>query len=154
MPERLVDVKTDVKTGGRVLHTFPVTVNDGTAERGEDGFKKKALEAAANAQLVPNNELETLSVDMHITRSGPLEPDSDPLGVLAETKEGLDQIVRERAFLLWEQAGRPDGEADEFWDQAQRQRWCERAYALWEREGCPQGKAEEHWYRTLNFERN
>ena len=150
MPKHLVDVKT----GERVLHTFPVTISDRTAETGEDGFKKKALEAAANAKLVPNKELETLSASMHVSRSGPLEPYLDPLGVLAETKAGLDQVVRERAFLLWEQAGRPDGRADEFWYQAQYQRWCERAYALWEREGCPEGKADEHWYRTFNFERS
>src|ERR1700729_1786875 len=120
MVERLVDVKT----GERVLHTFPVTISDRTAETGEDAFKEKALEAAANAKLVPNKDLETLSAHMHISRSGPLEPYSDPLGVLAETKEGLDQVVRERAFSLWEQAGRPDGRADEFWNQAQYQRLC------------------------------
>jgi hypothetical protein len=150
MPERLVDVKESE----RVVHTFPVTISDRDAETGEHGFKKKALEAAANAKLVPNKELETLSVTMHISRSGPLEPDRDPLGVLAETKAGLDQVVRERAFLLWEQAGWPNGRADEFWHRAQHQRWCDRAYALWEREGCPQGKADEHWHHTLNFERN
>lgn len=150
MPERLVDVKT----GERLLHTFPITTGDRTAEAGEDAFKKKALEAAANAKVVPNEELETLSARMHLSRGGPLEPNPDPLGVLAETKEGLDQVVRERAFLLWEQAGRPDDRSDEFWYQAQHQRWCERAYALWEREGCPEGKADEHWYRTLDFERS
>jgi hypothetical protein len=150
MPERLVDVKDSEK----VVHTFPVTISDGEAKSGEDGFKKKALEAAANAKLVPNNELGALSATMHISRGGPLEPDPDPLGVLAETKEGLDQVVRERAFLLWHQAGRPDGRADEFWHRAQHQRWCERAYALWERQGCLQGRADEHWHRTLNFEKN
>ena len=70
----------------------------------------------------------------------------------AETKAGLDQVVRERAYLLWEQAGRPDGRADDFWHQAQHQRFCERAYALWDREGCPEGKADEHWFRTRAFE--
>jgi hypothetical protein len=150
MPERLVDVNA----GGRVLHTFPVTTSDRTAEMGEDGYKRKALEAAANAKLVPNRELKTLSAHMHVSRSGPLEPDRDPHGVLAETTEGLDQVVRERAFLLWEQAGRPDGSAEEFWHRAQHQRWCERAYALWEREGCPEGQANEHWHRTLTFERS
>ena len=150
MPERLVDVKT----GEKVLHVFPVAISDRSAETGEDGFKKKALEAAANAKLVPNKEFETLSANMHVCRSGPLEPYPDPLGVLAETKEGLDQVVRERAFLLWEQAGRPYGRAEEFWYRAQHQRWCERAYALWERESCPEGKADEHWCRTLDFERS
>jgi len=104
--------------------------------------------------LVPNKELEALTASMHFSRCGPLEPDPDPLGVLAETKAGLDKVIRERAFLLWEQAGRPDGRADEFWYLAQYRQWCERAYALWEREGCPEGKADEHWWRTLNFERS
>lgn len=148
MPERLVDVKA----GERLLHTFPVTTSEQTAEPGDEGFKKKALEAAAYAKVVPNEELESLSARMHVSRGGPLQLNSDPLGALAETKEGLDQVVRERAFLLWEQAGRPDDRADEFWYQAQNQRWCERAHALWEREGCPEGKADEHWYRTLDFE--
>ena len=149
MPERLVDIKT----GERLLHTFPVTTSDQTAQAGDESFKKKALEAAAHAEVVPNEELETLSARMHVSRGGPLQPNPDPLGVLAETKEGLDQVVRERAYLLWQQAGRPDGRTDEFWHQAQHQRWCERAYALWKREGCLEGKADEHWHRTLDFER-
>ena len=62
------------------------------------------------------------------------------------TKVGLDQVVRERACLLWEQAGRPDGRADDFWHQAQPQRFCERAYALWEREGCPEGEVAPVWW--------
>ena len=89
---------------------------------------------------------------MHVSRGGQLTPYGDPHGVLAETKAGLDQVVRERAYLLWEQAGRPDDRADDFWHEAQDQRFCERAYALWEREGCPEGKADEYWYRTRAFE--
>ena len=51
---------------------------------------------------------------MHVSRGGQLTPYGDPHGVLAETKAGLDQVVRERAYLLWEQAGRPEGRADNF----------------------------------------
>ena len=96
MPERLVDVKT----GERILHTFSVAISDRAAETSDESHKRKALEAAAHAKLVPTQELETLSAHLHVGRGGPLEPDRDPLGVLAETKEGLDQVVRERAFLL------------------------------------------------------
>ena len=32
-----------------------------------------------------------------------------------------DQFVRERAYDLWEQAGRPDGRNDEFWALAARE---------------------------------
>jgi Protein of unknown function (DUF2934) len=146
MPERLVDVE---KQGVKVLHTFPVTINPPAAD---EAFEQKALEAAGHAKLVPNEELESLNAKMHISRGGQLSPYGDQHGVLAETKAGLDQVVRERAYLLWEQAGRPDGRADDFWHQVQYQRFCERAYALWEREGCPEGKADAHWYRTRGFE--
>jgi hypothetical protein len=145
MPERLVDVE---KQGANVLHTFPVTISP-PAE--EEAFKQKALEAAGNAKLVPNEELESLNAKMHVSRGGQLTPYGDPHGVLAETKAGLDQVVRERAYLLWEQAGWRVDRADDFWHQAQHQRFCERAHALWEREGCPEGKADEHWFRTRAF---
>ena len=147
MPERLVDVE---KKGAKILHTFPITVSAPAVK--EEAFKEKALEAAANAKLVPNEELESLNAKMHVSRGGQLTPFGDPHCVLAETKTGLDQVVRERAYLLWERAGRPNGRADDFWHQAQHQRFCERAYTLWEREGCPEGKADEHWFRTRTFE--
>jgi DUF2934 family protein len=147
MRERLVDVE---RKGAEVLHTFPVTISDPAKE--DDAFKNKALEAAAHAQLVPNEQLEDLHANMHVSRGGQLTPFGDPHGVLAETKAGLDQVVRERAYLLWEQAGRPDGAADHFWHEAQRQRFRERAYAMWEREGRPEGKADEHWHRIRGFE--
>ena len=101
MPERLVDVE---KQGSRVLHTFPVTVSAPPEEEG--AFKHKALVAAANAKLVSNEELDSLNAKMHVSRSGQLTPYGDPHGVLAETKAGLDEVVRERAYFLWEQASR------------------------------------------------
>jgi hypothetical protein len=56
--------------------------------------------AAANAKLVPNEELESLNAKMHVSRGGQLTPYGDPHGVLAETKAGLDQVVRERAICF------------------------------------------------------
>jgi hypothetical protein len=147
MPERLVDVETQ---GSKVLHTFPVTIS---APAVEEAFKEKALEAAGNAKLVPNEELGGLSAKMHISHGGQLTAHGDPHGVLAETKAGLDQFVRKHAYVLWEQTGRPDGYADDFWHQAQHQRFCERAYALWAREGRPEGKADEHWFRRAPLRR-
>ena len=147
MAERLVDVE---RKGAAVLHTFPVMTSAPPME--EEPFKQKALEAAANAKLVPNEELENLNARMHVGRGGQLTPFGDQHGVLAETKAGLDQVVRDRAYLMWEEAGRPDGCADDFWHEAQYQRFCERAYALWEREGRPEGRAEDHWFRTRAFE--
>jgi hypothetical protein len=65
MPERLVDVE---KQGSKVLHTFPVTISAPAVE--EEAFKEKALEAAGNAKLVPNEELERLNAKMHVSRDG------------------------------------------------------------------------------------
>ena len=36
---------------------------------------------------------------------------------MPEHKPGHDQ-VRQRAYALWEQAGRPEGRSEEFWHQA------------------------------------
>ncbi len=146
MPERLVDVE---RQGLEVLHTFPVTLSPPADEA---AFEQKALQAAGHAQLVPNEQLESLTAKMHVSRGGQLTPYGDPHGVLAETKAGLDQFVRDRAYFLWERAGLPEGRADDFWRQAQHQRFRERAYALWEREGRPEGNADEYWYRTRAFE--
>jgi hypothetical protein len=38
----------------------------------DEAFKQKALEAAGNAKLVPNEELERLNAKMHVSRGGQL----------------------------------------------------------------------------------
>ena len=54
MPERLVDVE---KKAGRQVSAH-VSCHDQRPCWGEEAFKEKALEAAGNAKLVPNEELE------------------------------------------------------------------------------------------------
>jgi hypothetical protein len=147
MAERLVDVLDSRKD---VIHTFPITIEG--SETSDAQYEKKALEAAAYEKLVPDNELNGLTARMHISRRGPLEPHGDDRQVLAQTKESLDQIVRDRAYFLWEQEGRPDGLADEHWQRAQEQHLQERAYTLWEQEGRPDGRTDEHLDRTREFE--
>jgi hypothetical protein len=147
MTERLVDV---LGTGKGVIHTFPITIEG--SDTSDAQYEKKALEAAAYEKLVPDTELSSLTARMHTSRSGPLEPYGDNRHVLAQTKDSLDQIVRGRAYLLWEQEGRPDGRADEHWQRAQEQHLHERAYALWEQEGRPEGRTDEHLDRTREFE--
>jgi len=147
MAERLVDV---LDRRENVIHTFPITIEG--SETSDAQYEKKALEAAAYEKLVPNNELNGLTARMHISRSGPLEPYGDNRDILAQTKESLDQIVRTRAYLLWEQEGRPDGRADEHWQRAQEQHLQERAHARWEQEGRPEGRADEYLDRTREFE--
>jgi hypothetical protein len=149
MTERLVDVVNDKKT---VLHTFPVQVNSPDSGVSDEKFEEKALSAAAHAQLVPTEELETLSTRIHVSRGGQVSPYGTNLPILTETKEGLEQIVRERAYLLWEQEGCRDDCADEYWHRAHEQRLRERAYRIWEQEGRPEGHAERHWHWTRDFE--
>ena len=40
---------------------------------------------------------------------------TNPLDI---TNEEYQQRIRERAYLLWEEDGRPEGRADEYWDRA------------------------------------
>jgi hypothetical protein len=145
--ERLVDVLNHNKT---VLHTFPVSVSK--SHPSETQFEDKALSASTHAQLVPTEELENLSARMHVSRGGPVIPYGDRHDVLMETKADLDRIVRERAYLLWEQEGRAEGRADEYWHRAHKQRLRERAYRIWEQEGHPEDQADRHWNWTCGFE--
>jgi Protein of unknown function (DUF2934) len=147
--ERLVDVLNDKKT---VLHTFPVALGASGAKESDTKFEEKALSSAAHSQLVPTDELESLSARMHVSRSGTMTPYGDSHDVLMETKTDLDRIVRERAYQLWEQEGRPEGRSDEYWHRAHEQRLRERAYRIWEQEGCPEGQADRHYSWTCGFE--
>jgi len=38
---------------------------------------------------------------------------------MSENKSSNEEQVRKRAYELWEQAGRPEGRNDEFWNQAE-----------------------------------
>jgi DUF2934 family protein len=148
MAERLVDV---LDKNGTVIHIFPITLAESDAAD-DDKYKAKALEAAANGQLVPDADLKSLTARIHIGRGGSLAPYGDNLAGDSETKIGLGQAVRERAYLLWEQEGRPQGRAEEYWHRALDQHLRERAYVLWQQEGSPEGRAEEYWHRVLEFE--
>lgn len=113
MTENLVDV---LDGNGTVLHTFPVTVGASISSPTEKDFEEKALSAAAHAQLVPTPDLESLSARIHVGRGGTLTAYGDARDVMSETKIGLDQIVREQAYQIWEQEGRPEGQADRHWN--------------------------------------
>jgi len=76
----------------------------------------------------------------------------DNLATDSQTKTGLEQVVRERAYLLWDQEGRPEGRTEEYWHRALDQHLRERAYMLWQQEGSPEGRADEYWRRVVDFE--
>lgn len=149
MAERLVDVLNTNKT---VLHTYPITIGDSDIASKDAEYEGKASRAAAHAQLVPDADLKSLTTRMHIGRGGALAPYGDGRDVLSQTKQGLDQAVRERAYFLWQQEGCQDGRANEYWDRAHEQHLRKRAYVLWQQEGCPEGRADEYWHRTREFE--
>lgn len=136
MEKRLVDV---LDSNGLVIHTYPITLDESGGAATEAQFKAKALEAAAHGQLVPDVELGSLTARMHLSRGGPMQPYGDEIRTDSETKPGLEQAVRERAYFLWEQEGRPEGRADEYWHRALDQHLRERAYVLWQQEGSPEG---------------
>ena len=64
-----------------------------------------------------------------------MAPYRDGVEQRSETKIGLEQAVRERAYLLWEKAGCPEGRAEEYWHRARDQHLLERPYVLWQQEG-------------------
>jgi len=149
MTERLVDV---MREGGAVIHTYPVTLDAPPDVATDEDFEARALEAAAHGQLVPNEDLTTLTAQIHVSRAGQLSPYGDDVDSASETKLGLEQCVRERAYFLWESGGRPNGKSEEFWYCALDQHIRERAYVLWEQEGRPAGGQDEYWRRMRDFQ--
>jgi hypothetical protein len=147
---RLVDVVS--KTGG-VLHTYPVTLSDSEPAPGDGDYIAKALEAAAHGRLVPDCDLDGLTARMHVSRGGRMQPYGDEVETSSQTKAGLEDEIRERAYLLWEESGCPEGKADEFWHQALDQHLRGRAYVLWEQKGHPQG-ADDDWHQVREFQSN
>lgn len=149
MAERLVDV---FDNSGRVLHTYPITLDEAEGPVGDAEYQAKALKAAAHGQLVPDADLAGLTARMHHSRGGRMQPYGDDISTASETKPALEQDVRERAYAIWEKEGRPEGRAEEFWHRALDQHLRERAFVLWQQEGSLEGRAEEDWDQTREFE--
>jgi hypothetical protein len=149
MTERLVDV---LDSSGNVLHTYPITLGELGDDAIESAYEAKALEAAAQGRLVPDGELESLTARIHIGRGGQMSPYGDEVRGDSETKVGLEQAVRTRAHALWEQDGRPEDRASEYWHRAFDELLRERAYVLWQQEGSPEGRADEYWERLIKFQ--
>ncbi len=149
MAERLVDV---LDSSGSVIHTYPVTLGELGNVADDAEYLRKALAAAASGRLVPDTDLGGLKARIHVARSGQMATYGDDLDRDSETKTGLEQKVRERAYFLWEKDGRPSGHAEEHWQRALDEHLRERAYVLWQQEGSPEGHADEYWYRIKEFE--
>jgi len=67
---------------------------------------------------VPDDKLGTLTARMHTGRGGQMAPYGDDPQGNSETRQDLGQVVRERAYLLWENKGRLEGRAEEYWHRA------------------------------------
>ena len=80
--------------------------------------EQEALRLAALEQIVPEAEAEPLQAREHISRGGPLAPYSDVLETKLQKLHRTEQRIRERAYFLWQQAGRPEAQADEHWHRA------------------------------------
>jgi hypothetical protein len=39
---------------------------------------------------------------------------------MSNAKQDLETRIRERAYVLWEEDGRPEGRAEEYWERARR----------------------------------
>ena len=65
-----------------------------------------------------------------------------------------EQHIRERAYLLWVEEGKPEGKAAVHWELAKllnemhERRISVHAYNIRLDEGKPEGKAQEHWERA------
>jgi hypothetical protein len=81
-----------------------------------------------------------------------MEPLDDTVSSNSETKLGLEQSVRELAYALWEEEGRPDGRTDEYWHRALDQHLWQRAYVLRQQGGSVEGGAGENWDQTREFQ--
>jgi len=65
----------------------------------------------------------------------------------------MAETIRNTAYFLWEQDGRPEGRSFDYWLRAKEMHQRQLAYDRWLAEGTPMGRAEAHWLeaaRTLD----
>ena len=115
MKECLVDVLNARNT---VLHVFSVALErqDGTPIAVNP--EQEALRLAAQAQLVPPTDAQSLHARPHVARGGQLTPYGDVLDDRRRSLEQAEQHIRERAYFLWQQDGYVEDQADKHWHQA------------------------------------
>ena len=115
MNERLVDV-LDVRD--KVLHVFPIAVEDGDGAAQDAECVREALRTAVHLHLVPEAEVGSLRGRIHVSRGGQLAPLGDALLVRQQAQERAEQRVRVRAYFLWKRDGFPKHPAEAYWYQA------------------------------------
>lgn len=58
--------------------------------------------------------------------------------------------IRDTAYFLWEQDGRPEGQAMSYWLKAKQMHQRQLAYDRWLAEGTPPDRSDLHWYEAGN----
>ncbi|QQR41068.1 DUF2934 domain-containing protein [Devosia rhizoryzae] len=53
--------------------------------------------------------------------------------------------IRQTAYFLWEQDGRPEGRAMDYWLRAKAMHQRQMAFDRWLAEGTPPDRSAEHW---------
>lgn len=57
----------------------------------------------------------------------------------------LAEMIRNTAYFLWEQDGRPEGRSFDYWLRAKEMHLRQMAYDKWLAEGTPPDRAETNW---------
>lgn len=105
LTERFADIL--LNSSGTVLHTYPITLSESCNALDDAAYQAKGAESGGARPACSDAELGTLTARMCTARGGQMAPYGDELEENSETKLGLVQAVRERAYLLWEKDGRP-----------------------------------------------
>ena len=58
----------------------------------------------------------------------------------------LAEAIRRTAYFLWEQDGRPEGKAQDYWLRAKEAYLRELAFDRWLAEGSPLGRELDNWW--------
>ena len=58
----------------------------------------------------------------------------------------LAEAIRRTAYFLWEQDGRPEGKAQDYWLKAKEAHLRHAAFDRWLAEGSPIGRELDNWW--------
>ena len=58
----------------------------------------------------------------------------------------LAEAIRRTAYFLWEQDGRPEGKAQDYWLKAKEAHLRQLAFDRWLAEGSPLGRELDNWW--------
>ena len=58
----------------------------------------------------------------------------------------LAEAIRRTAYFLWEQDGRPEGKAQDYWLKAKEVHLRQLAFDRWLAEGSPLGRELDNWW--------